>query len=102
MRPAATLFHMQPSALYRVRPVAASRISVANPRPPRSGRRELTLILSAIPQKIDLVNWAATGEKQGQLNGLSYLTGLIGQRGVVVALTDIEGNDRDSVHHTLR
>jgi 5'-methylthioadenosine/S-adenosylhomocysteine nucleosidase len=69
--------------------VIVAGIPVARARPPRPGRRNLTLILGAIPQETDLVEWAATRKKRGTLAGFPYLDGRIDGRRVIVAVTGI-------------
>lgn len=78
-----------PPPLRHAPPVIVAGIPVAKTRPPRPGRRNLTLILGAIPQETDLVEWAATRKKRGTLVDFPYLEGRIDGRRVIVAVTGI-------------
>ena len=69
-------------------PTIVAGISVAKRRAARAGRN-VTLILGAIPQETELVEWAMTGKKRGSLAGFPYVTGQLHGRRVVVAVTGI-------------
>jgi 5'-methylthioadenosine/S-adenosylhomocysteine nucleosidase len=79
---------LPPRILRHPPPTIIPGISVATRRPFRP-RRDCTLILGAIPQETDLVEWAVAGKKRGRLAGFPYLTGRIHGRRVVVAVTGI-------------
>ena len=51
--------------------------------------RSLTLILGAIPQETDLVEWALSGKRKGKLQGFPFLRGKIAGRPTIVAVTGI-------------
>jgi len=74
-------------------------IPVASRREPRRGRN-LTLVLGAIPQESELVEWALSGKKKGRLNGFPYVEGRLGGRLTVVAVTGI-GKTNASLITTL-
>lgn len=78
-----------PPPLRHAPPVIVAGLPVAKARAPRAGRRDLTLILGAIPQETDLVAWAVTKKKRGRLAGFPYVEGRIDGRRVVVAVTGI-------------
>jgi 5'-methylthioadenosine/S-adenosylhomocysteine nucleosidase len=69
-------------------PTIVAGISVAKRRAARPGRN-VTLILGAIPQETELVEWAMTGKRRGSLAGFPHVTGRLHGRRVVVALTGI-------------
>ncbi len=69
-------------------PTIVAGISVAKRRAARPAR-DLTLILGAIPQETELIEWAMTGKKRGALAGFPYLAGRLHGRRVVVAVTGI-------------
>jgi adenosylhomocysteine nucleosidase len=70
-----------PPVIYPGIPVAARR------RPGRSA--DLTLVLGAIPQESELVEWAMTGKSRGRLRGFPFVRGRIAGRAVVLAVTGI-------------
>lgn len=70
-------------------PVIVPGIPIAKSRPPRPGRRNLTLVIGAIPQETDLVEWALTQKKRGKLAGFPYVEGRIKGRRVIVTVTGI-------------
>lgn len=78
--PAAVLRH-EPPVIYPGIPVASPL--------PRSPGRGPTLILGAIPQETDLVEWAMAGKRRGRLGRFPYLRGRIGRRPVILAVTGI-------------
>lgn len=51
--------------------------------------RNLTLVLGAIPQETDLVNWALTAKRKGRLGGFPYVRGMLAGRPTVIAVTGI-------------
>ncbi len=59
------------------------------PRRAARPRGSLTLILGAIPQETELVEWALAGKRRGRIDGFPYARGRIGGRPVVVAVTGI-------------
>jgi adenosylhomocysteine nucleosidase len=69
-------------------PTITPGLPVAPRRPPRPSR-DLTLVLGAIPQETDLVEWALARRKRGHLAGFPYVDGKIGGRRVIVAVTGI-------------
>ncbi len=69
-------------------PTIVAGISVAKRRAARPGRN-VTLILGAIPQETELVEWAMTGKRRGSLAGFPHVTGRLHGRRVVVAVTGI-------------
>ena len=79
---------MPPPPLRHAPPVIVAGIPVAKPRAPRPSR-DLTLVLGAIPQETDLVEWALAKKKRGQLAGFPFIEGRIAGRRVIVAVTGI-------------
>jgi adenosylhomocysteine nucleosidase len=77
-----------PKTLRHAPPVIIEGIPVARRLRPRPSK-DLTLVLGAIPQESELVEWALTGKKRGKLEGFPYVEGRIGGRLVVVAVTGI-------------
>ena len=77
-----------PPPLRNAPPVIIPGIPVAPRR--RPGRsRNLTLVLGALPQETELVEWALSGRRRGRLMGFPYAAGRIGRRRVIVAVTGI-------------
>jgi adenosylhomocysteine nucleosidase len=77
-----------PKVLRSAAPVIVPGIPVA----PRHGRRpaaNVALVLGAIPQESELVEWSLSGKKKGRLEGFRYVRGTIGGRPTVVAVTGI-------------
>jgi 5'-methylthioadenosine/S-adenosylhomocysteine nucleosidase len=70
-------------------PVIIPGIPVAAARKPAAGRRDLTLVLGALPQETELVDAALKGRKPGRLGPFPYVEGRIGGRRTVVAATGI-------------
>jgi 5'-methylthioadenosine/S-adenosylhomocysteine nucleosidase len=70
-------------------PVIIPGIPVAAPRKPAPGRRDLTLVLGALPQETELVEGALKGRKRGKLGRFPYVEGTIAGRRAVVAVTGI-------------
>jgi len=70
-------------------PVITFGIPVAKRRAPAAGRRNLTVVLGALPQETELVLRALTGRQRGHLGRFPYDEGKIGGRRVVVAVTGI-------------
>jgi adenosylhomocysteine nucleosidase len=70
-------------------PVIISGIPVAAARKPAAGRRDLTLVLGALPQETELVEDAMKGRKRAKLGRFPYVEGRIGGRRTVVAATGI-------------
>ena len=79
---------MLPPPLRHAPPVIVAGLPVAKPRPPRPSR-DLTLVLGAIPQETDLVEWALAKKKRGQFAGFPYTAGRLAGRRVLVAVTGI-------------
>src|SRR5258706_8319809 len=79
---------MLPPPLRHAPPTIVAGIPVARQRTPRPGR-DLTLVLGAIPQETDLVEWALAKKKRGLLAGFPFTEGRIGGRRVIVAVTGI-------------
>ncbi len=77
-----------PPALKNPPPTIVADIMIAKRRAARPSRN-LTLILGAIPQESELVEWAVTGKKRGRLAGFPYVAGRLHGRRVVVAVTGI-------------
>lgn len=80
---------MSPPPLRHAPPVIVPGVPVAPMRRPRPERRNLTLVLGAIPQETDLVEWAIARKRRGKLAGFPYVEGQIAGRRVVVAVTGI-------------
>ena len=79
---------MLPPPLRHTPPIITPGIPVARPRPPRPSR-DLTLVLGAIPQETELVEWALAKRKRGQFAGFPYTAGRLAGRRVIVAVTGI-------------
>ncbi len=80
---------MQPPRLLKHQPpVIVAGIAIAKRRPARPSR-DCTLILGAIPQESELVEWAMTAKQHGQLAGFPYVTGRLHGRKVILAVTGI-------------
>ena len=77
-----------PRSLRNPPPTIVAGIPVAKQRRPRA-RRNLTLVLGALPQESELVEWALKGKRRGRLSGFPYVTGTILGRRVIVAVTGI-------------
>src|ERR1022692_3753120 len=57
-----------PAVLRHSPPTVSAGIPTASRRAPRPSR-DATLVLGAIPQETDLVNWALSGKRRGTLGG---------------------------------
>ncbi|HEY1764750.1 MAG TPA: 5'-methylthioadenosine/S-adenosylhomocysteine nucleosidase [Opitutaceae bacterium] len=77
-----------PAVLRHSPPVIYPGIPVASPQP-RGPVRGVTLILGAIPQETDLVEWAMARKRKGRLGRFPYVRGRIGRRPVILAATGI-------------
>jgi 5'-methylthioadenosine/S-adenosylhomocysteine nucleosidase len=64
-------------------------IPVAAARRPAAGRRNLTLVLGALPQETELVEDALTARRSRKLGRFPYVEGRIAGRRTVVAVTGI-------------
>ena len=76
-------------ALKNPPPVIVLGIPVAKPRKSAAGRRELTLVLGALPQETELVERALKRPRRGALGPFPYVEGRIAGRKTVVAATGI-------------
>jgi adenosylhomocysteine nucleosidase len=88
-----------PKKLRSKAPVILPGIPVATRRKSRPARN-VVLVLGAIPQESELVEWALAGKKKGTLEGFPYLRGTIGGRPTVLAVTGI-GKTNASLITTL-
>ncbi len=79
---------LPPPPLRHTPPAIVAGIPVAKPRRPRPCR-DVTLVLGAIPQETDLVEWALVKKKHGQLSGFPFTEGRLAGRRVIVAVTGI-------------
>ena len=79
---------MRPPPLRHAPPTIVAGLPVAAVRPARPGRN-LSLVLGAIPQESELVEWALRRRRRGRLAGFPYAEGRIDGRRVVVAVTGI-------------
>jgi adenosylhomocysteine nucleosidase len=70
-------------------PVIVPGIPIAAPRKPAPGRRNLTLVLGALPQETELVENALKGRRRAKLGPFPYAEGRIGGRRTIVAATGI-------------
>src|SRR5580658_7154863 len=70
-------------------PVIVPGIPVAARRRGAPGRRDLTLVLGALPQETELVENALKGRRRGKLGPFPYAEGRIAGRRTVVAATGI-------------
>ena len=61
----------------------------AAPRRAPGPSRDVTLVLGAIPQETDLLEWALSGRRRGRLGCFPYARGRIAGRITVVAVTGI-------------
>lgn len=77
-----------PPALRHPPPVIHPGIPIASRRAPGTARGA-TLILGAIPQETDLVEWALSGKAEGALRGFPYVRGRLAGRPTIVAVTGI-------------
>jgi 5'-methylthioadenosine/S-adenosylhomocysteine nucleosidase len=77
------------STLKNKPPVIVPGIPVARERRPSAGRRNVTLVLGALPQETELVEAALHGRRRGRLGPFPYVEGRIGGRRTVVAATGI-------------
>ncbi len=64
-------------------------IATAPARRPAPGARSVTLVLGALPQETELVEWALTDQRTGRLGPFVYTEGRLGGRRTVVAITGI-------------
>lgn len=78
----------QPPPLRHAPPTTLAGITTARRVAPRPGR-DCTLILGAIPQEAELVEWALTKKKRGRLASFPYVEGRLAGRRVIVAVTGI-------------
>jgi 5'-methylthioadenosine/S-adenosylhomocysteine nucleosidase len=97
--PTALNANIPPPALRHAPPVIVPGIPVASRRASRA-TRDVTLVLGAIPQESELVEWALTGARKGTLEGFPYVRGRIGGRPLIVAVTGI-GKTNASLITTL-
>ncbi len=79
---------MSPPQLRHAPPTIVAGIPVARHRPPRPAKN-LTVVLGAIPQETELVEWSLAGKRRGEFAGFPYADGRIDGRRVVVAVTGI-------------
>jgi adenosylhomocysteine nucleosidase len=70
-------------------PVIVPGIPVARERRPSAGRRNLTLVLGALPQETELVEGALLRRRRGRLGPFPYVEGRIGGHRTIVAATGI-------------
>jgi adenosylhomocysteine nucleosidase len=77
-----------PKVLRSAPPVIFPGIPVAPGRASRPSG-DLALVLGAIPQESELVEWVLSGKKEGKLDGFPFTSGTIGGRRTVVAVTGI-------------
>jgi adenosylhomocysteine nucleosidase len=70
-------------------PIITLGIPVAKATRPAPGRRDLTLVLGALPQETELVEKAVRGGRRRKLGAFPYLEGRIAGRKVIVAVTGI-------------
>lgn len=77
-----------PPVLRHPPPVIYPGIPAASRRASRPSRN-VTLVLGAIPQETDLVEWALSGKRRSRLGGFPYSRGRIGGRSTIVAVTGI-------------
>jgi adenosylhomocysteine nucleosidase len=61
----------------------------AAPRRRARPSRNVTLVLGAIPQETDLVEWALSGKRKGKLGSFPYVRGRLAGRSTIVAVTGI-------------
>jgi adenosylhomocysteine nucleosidase len=76
-------------ALKNPPPVIVHGIPVARARRAAGDRRNLTLILGALPQETELVERALTGRRPGRIGRFPYVEGRIAGRRTVVGVTGI-------------
>ena len=88
-----------PAVLRHSPPTVSAGIPTASRRAPRPSR-DATLVLGAIPQETDLVNWALSGKRRGTLGGFPYVRGMLAGRPTIVAVTGI-GKTNASLISTL-
>ena len=79
----------QPPVLKHAPPVITPGIPVAKAAAPAKGRRDLTLVLGALPQETELVEKSLKGIRRKRLGPFAYTEGRIAGRRVVVAATGI-------------
>jgi adenosylhomocysteine nucleosidase len=70
-------------------PVIVPGIPIARQRRFAAGRRNLTLVLGALPQETELVEMAMTRKRRGKLGPFPYVEGRIGGLRAIVAATGI-------------
>ncbi len=70
-------------------PVIIPGIPTARARKPAGGRRDLTLVLGALPQETELVVRALKGRRRGKAGPFPYVEGTIAGRRTAVAATGI-------------
>jgi adenosylhomocysteine nucleosidase len=70
-------------------PVIIPGIPIARARKPAAGRRDLTLVLGALPQETELVEKALKACHRGKLGPFPFVEGRIGGRRTIVAATGI-------------
>jgi adenosylhomocysteine nucleosidase len=91
--------HGTPPELRHSPPTIFPGIPVAPRRPPRPSR-DVTLVLGAVPQETDLVEWALSGRRKGTIEGFPCVRGRISGRSTIVAVTGI-GKTNASLLTTL-
>ena len=79
---------MLPPPLRHQPPTIVAGLKTARRFTPRPSR-DCTLILGAIPQESELVEWALTRKRRGKLGAFPYVEGRLAGRRVIVAVTGI-------------
>jgi adenosylhomocysteine nucleosidase len=79
---------LPPRTLRNPPPTIIAGIAAAPKRRPRA-RNDCTLILGAIPQESELVEWALKAGRAGSLAGFPFVSGRLHGRRVIVAVTGI-------------
>jgi adenosylhomocysteine nucleosidase len=77
------------STLKSAPPVIVPGIPIAASKKPAPSRRDLTLVLGALPQETELVESALKGRRRGRLGRFPYVEGRIAGRRTVIAVTGI-------------
>jgi adenosylhomocysteine nucleosidase len=77
-----------PPPLRHAPPTILAGIKTARRFTPRQSR-DCTLVLGAIPQESELVEWALTNKKRGRFASFPYIEGRLAGRRVIVAVTGI-------------
>ena len=79
---------MTPPPLRHAPPTIVAGLKTASRPAPRPSR-DCTLVLGAIPQESELVEWALAKKKPGRLGAFPYVEGRLAGRRVIVAVTGI-------------